>query len=325
MGTLAALTMQDMVANVDNLVFDVEMALESQLGAQRLPFPGMDKSGAGVCVYFMSGGCELGQLCPYRHVAGDKSVVCKHWLRGLCKKGDQCEFLHEYDLSKMPECYFFSKYSACSNKECPFRHIDPESKIKDCQWYDRGFCRHGPHCKSRHRRRVICRSYLNGLCPEGPNCKFYHPSFDIPTPDPMQQQRRFYNLSIICHNCHERGHKATYCPHLPTGGIAGGGDRPQAASMHMGGAAQFGNRTPMAAAGGGGPLEKKPLSEVTCYKCGEKGHYANKCSKGALAFLSSSAHLTQEIRERDEQSRLNKPPPPAQVYGARPRPGEMVR
>jgi hypothetical protein len=36
--------------------------------------------------------------------------ICKHWLRGLCKKGDNCEFLHEYDLSKMPECYFYSKF-----------------------------------------------------------------------------------------------------------------------------------------------------------------------------------------------------------------------
>ena len=37
-------------------------------------------------------------------------MVCKHWLRGLCKKGDQCEFLHEYDMTKMPECYFYSKF-----------------------------------------------------------------------------------------------------------------------------------------------------------------------------------------------------------------------
>ena len=37
--------------------------------------------------------------------------MCKHWLRGLCKKGDQCEFLHEYDMSKMPECYFYTRFS----------------------------------------------------------------------------------------------------------------------------------------------------------------------------------------------------------------------
>merc|ERR1712156_650802 len=49
--------------------------------------------------------------CPFRHVRGDKTIVCKHWLRGLCKKGDGCEFLHEYDMSKMPECYFYSRFS----------------------------------------------------------------------------------------------------------------------------------------------------------------------------------------------------------------------
>lgn len=40
--------------------------------------------------------------------------MCKHWLRGLCKKGDDCEFLHEFDMSKMPECYFFSKFGEFS-------------------------------------------------------------------------------------------------------------------------------------------------------------------------------------------------------------------
>lgn len=61
---------------------------------------------------------------------------------------------------------------ACHNKECPFLHIDPESKLKDCPWYDRGFCRHGPHCKHKHVRRVLCMNYVAGFCPDGPTCKF---------------------------------------------------------------------------------------------------------------------------------------------------------
>ncbi len=44
--------------------------------------------------------------------------------------GDDCEFLHEYDMAKMPECYFFSKFGQCMNKECAFLHLDPESKIR---------------------------------------------------------------------------------------------------------------------------------------------------------------------------------------------------
>ncbi|XP_064529317.1 cleavage and polyadenylation specificity factor subunit 4 isoform X2 [Pseudopipra pipra] len=164
--------MQELIASVDHITFDLELAVEQQLGAQPLPFPGMDKSGAAVCEFFLKAACGKGGMCPFRHISGEKTVVCKHWLRGLCKKGDQCEFLHEYDMTKMPECYFYSKFGECSNKECPFLHIDPESKIKDCPWYDRGFCKHGPLCRHRHTRRVICVNYLVGFCPEGPACKF---------------------------------------------------------------------------------------------------------------------------------------------------------
>jgi cleavage and polyadenylation specificity factor subunit 4 len=66
---------------------------------------------APICLNFFNDACSLGPLCPYRHIIGDKTVVCKHWLRGLCKKGDDCEFLHEFDMSKMPECYFYSRFS----------------------------------------------------------------------------------------------------------------------------------------------------------------------------------------------------------------------
>lgn len=172
--------MQEIIASVDHIKFDLEIAVEQQLGAQPLPFPGMDKSGAAVCEFFLKAACGKGGMCPFRHISGEKTVVCKHWLRGLCKKGDQCEFLHEYDMTKMPECYFYSKFGECSNKECPFLHIDPESKIKDCPWYDRGFCKHGPLCRHRHTRRVICVNYLVGFCPEGPSCKFMHPRFELP-------------------------------------------------------------------------------------------------------------------------------------------------
>lgn len=34
--------MQDMLANVDHIKFDLEIAVQQQLGAQPLPFPGMD-------------------------------------------------------------------------------------------------------------------------------------------------------------------------------------------------------------------------------------------------------------------------------------------
>ncbi|CAK5066194.1 unnamed protein product [Meloidogyne enterolobii] len=197
------LTIEMLLAEPPTYLTDVEEMLIEQRGMRELPFPGMDKSGRGVCLKNEVKACTMGALCPLRHIIKDKQVVCKHWLRGLCKKGDQCEFLHEYDLI------------ACSNRECPFRHIDPESKIKDCPWYDRGFCRHGPYCKNRHRRRVICPFYLLGFCLDGPLCKFSHASFDLPLVEAQPKLNFRPNYGVTCHNCHERGHKATHCPHLP--------------------------------------------------------------------------------------------------------------
>ena len=46
----------------------------------------------------------------------EKTVVCKHWMNGLCKKGEDCGYLHQYDMSKMPECQFFRDYGMCTNE-----------------------------------------------------------------------------------------------------------------------------------------------------------------------------------------------------------------
>ena len=37
------------------------------------------------------------------------------------------------------------------------------------------------------------------------------------------------------------------------------------------------------------PGRIKNLDEIICYKCGENGHFANRCTKGHLAFLSANA------------------------------------
>uniref|UniRef100_A0A915EHF5 Cleavage and polyadenylation specificity factor subunit 4 n=1 Tax=Ditylenchus dipsaci TaxID=166011 RepID=A0A915EHF5_9BILA len=265
----------DLLLSEPAYITDVEEMIMNQQGSREVPFSGMDKSGRGVCVKNELKACRcLGAHCPLRHIIKDKQVVCKHWLRGLCKKGDQCEFLHEYDLSKMPECFFFSKYLACSNRECPFRHIDPESKIKDCPWYDRGFCRHGAFVSTgivvEFSVRFFCLvSALRVLIASSPILL----SICLP---------------VLCHNCHERGHKATHCPHLPTQQQLPQIDQNRARSFNQ----PIDPTTFMS--------DKKNLSEVTCYKCGEKGHYANRCKKGVLAFLSNTAHLAMEQRERDQ-------------------------
>ncbi|CAH0482395.1 unnamed protein product [Peronospora belbahrii] len=76
------------------------------------------------------------------------TVVCRHWLRALCMKGDTCEFLHQYDMSKMPECRWGME---CQVPECPFRHVPDEERV-ECAFYKQGFCSHGSSCRYRHMK-----------------------------------------------------------------------------------------------------------------------------------------------------------------------------
>lgn len=145
----------------------------------------LDDSATGTCtdlcpMFFSAAGCTRGDRCQWRHARNDRLTVCKHYLRGLCKKQDLCDYLHSVDSSRMPECFFFSKYGECSNQECPYRHVDQEKKKNECPYYARGFCRHGPKCRNRHVKRVACPNYLAGFCIDGPDCVFGHARFEIP-------------------------------------------------------------------------------------------------------------------------------------------------
>lgn len=109
-------------------------------------------------------GCPLGiAICPLRHTQPSTQnfvppppipahprdrekvlTVCKHFLRGLCIMGKNCEFLHEYDLRKFPECWWWGTYGFCSaGDECLYYH--PKVRKRQCEDYDRGFCRLGEY------------------------------------------------------------------------------------------------------------------------------------------------------------------------------------
>lgn len=204
--------------------------------------------GTGICKFFLKGSCQKGHNCQFRHSKSERSIVCKHWLRALCKKGDACEFLHRYDLSRMPECFFFSKFAECSNPECMYQHVNPEDKVKECPWYARGFCKHGANCRHKHLKKVMCDNYYEGFCPLGPDCKFGHPR----EAKEIEAYESLRKSMVVCHKCGIMGHKASNCPTFPTDELF--------------------------------KDQKRPLESVTCYKCGKMGHYANKCPNPALSY-----------------------------------------
>lgn len=253
--------LQEAIASVEDYDFEIESILAKQLGAVPLPFPGMDKNKAPLCEFFLEGTCNRGSNCPYRHIRGERVIVCKHWLRQLCNKGDDCEFLHEYDMGRMPVCYFYQKFGECNNKDCQFMHIDADTlKVKDCPWYDRGFCKHGPLCRNRHTRRVLCQKYLISFCPDGSKCRFVHPRYELPGTKTLPA----YSAAIF-------GNPTTSTSLATTTPVTTTSDTNTSSQS---------NTQPTQTK----QFIRRPLHEVTCFKCGEKGHYANMCPKSFRAM-----------------------------------------
>ncbi|KAI8642544.1 hypothetical protein BD408DRAFT_387124 [Parasitella parasitica] len=257
------------------LTFDFEEFIKNELG---LKLDNQTKrEDEPICKYFLKGTCTKGKNCQFRHKGydRDKSVVCKHWLRGLCKKGDGCEFLHVFNMKKMPECWFYSKYGECCNgDECMYLHIDPESKQKECPWYARGFCKHGPNCRNKHVRKLVCQNYLTGFCPDGLNCPNGHPKYELPvmhnllnelsdTAQPQQQQQQQHQQpqphthDKVPFNRQNNMHQQQHSFHSNNNNN----------NNHINNNQQQ-----------QGTFRK--LEDVTCYKCGQQGHYANRCPQG---------------------------------------------
>lgn len=271
----------DPALSQSGLHLSIDQFLDEALAKKRELFQANGSS--WICKFFQKHQCMRGQECPYRHSRGDKPYVCKYWLRGACKKGaDTCESLHIYDLSKMPYCQFVIDYGTCSNADCLFNHVKPEVEEVDCLWYARGFCKHGPKCKNRHRKKEMCPDYLAGFCELGPQCEKGHPKWLLPEDNEVMAPqydaagriipgselprartlRSLVGMSMTvpkgpksmsevqCNSCHQFGHMAGACPNAvrdPSGNATG-------------------HRQP------------RDLATVLCFRCGEHGHYATFCT-----------------------------------------------
>ena len=149
-------------AEVDIIAFPdfrhTELLVEARI-KNEIKYPLKLDSDAQICRANLSpSGCPLGTSCPKRHTSPmslnytptpvattpQGRTVCKHWLRGLCKRDKECDFLHEFNLRKMPECWFFNEHGFCSQgDECMYVHVTPFQKRPECKSYTAGFCRKG--------------------------------------------------------------------------------------------------------------------------------------------------------------------------------------
>ncbi|KAM0750548.1 hypothetical protein T439DRAFT_301456 [Meredithblackwellia eburnea MCA 4105] len=281
-------TIIDSRPSFDHVEFTIEPFVKNELQIK------LDTDSQLCLPHLQSPPCPRGSLCPLRHAnpsplnfkpvppiptTAHGRTVCKHWLRGLCKKGNTCEFMHEYNLRKMPECWFFAKYGFCSNgDECMYLHVTESMRIRECPSYRKGFCRLGPECPLKHVRKTMCPDYLVGFCEKGPTCPLGHPKFD-PDPDPPSSSTRIPDVSGA-----RFLPEATFRLNRPdwlafaadtrsgTGGAGGAG----------GGGGGWVDRSGGQGGGGGGGGQKKDLSGVLCYKCAQMGHFANMCPNAAV-------------------------------------------
>ena len=66
--------MEEMIAPVDGVIFDIETMIEGHVGVLPMNFATMDKSSAATCNFFKRG-CHLERLCPFRHVTSRKKIA----------------------------------------------------------------------------------------------------------------------------------------------------------------------------------------------------------------------------------------------------------
>ncbi|CAI2176991.1 16900_t:CDS:2 [Funneliformis geosporum] len=212
--------------------FDFEKFIKNELGLGKKT--DIARRPKVICQDYLKGACTRDTTCKYQHKIR-KIIVCKHWLRGLCMKGDErCDYLHEYNLSRMPKCVYYTLHGVCNSPNCIYSHNDID--CEKCSWYDRGFCKNGPTCFRKHVKQIACQLYLAGFCPRGSNCPNGHPKaasirghHDLFLPNKekyrmmncvkdnmskvfrAQNRTSYLRKDIFCFNCGEKGHFARNC------------------------------------------------------------------------------------------------------------------
>ncbi|KAG1178700.1 hypothetical protein G6F70_001608 [Rhizopus microsporus] len=115
-----------------------------------------------------------------------------------------------------------------------------------------------PNCRNKHVRKLVCQNYLTGFCPDGLNCPNGHPKYELPVmytlPTEVEQQKSQQTQQQQQQQQpqqQQQQQQQSQQLHHP---------QQQQQQQHY-------NRPP-------GTFRR--LEDVTCFKCGQQGHYANR-------------------------------------------------
>jgi len=172
-------------------------------------------------------------------------TICKFWLAGQkCndKEMDKCRYRHARG-EKTVVCKHWLRGLCKKSEDCEFLHVYDMAKMPPCHFYNTfGQCSN-PECLFLHLNLADqvkeCPWYARGFCKHGKKCRNKH-------------KRRRGCQNYILGFCIDG-------PKCPLGHPKY--ELPTTSATNL-----FRSRRPL-----------RPLSEVTCFKCGKQGHYANAC------------------------------------------------
>jgi len=172
-------------------------------------------------------------------------TICKFWLAGQkCedKERERCRFRHARG-EKTVVCKHWLRGLCKKNEDCEFLHVYDMAKMPPCHFYNTfGRCSN-PDCLFLHLNLIDqvkeCPWYARGFCKHGQKCRNKH-------------KRSRGCQSYILGFCIDG-------PKCPLGHPKY--ELPTTSATNL-----FRSRRPL-----------RPLNEVTCFKCGQQGHYANAC------------------------------------------------